>query len=79
MKLTHLTRRALLAAILTAALTGPAFAQAAAQGSAALLDLNTAAEKEVASLPHMTPALAKELIAKRPFASIRTVGIFAKL
>jgi DNA uptake protein ComE-like DNA-binding protein len=36
-----------------------------------LLDANTASDKELASLPHMTPALAKTILDRRPFASIK--------
>ena len=35
----------------------------------AVLDADTATEAELASLPHMTPARAKAIIAARPFAS----------
>jgi DNA uptake protein ComE-like DNA-binding protein len=35
-----------------------------------LMDFNTAAEKDLAALPNMTPAIAKSIIDKRPFASI---------
>jgi DNA uptake protein ComE-like DNA-binding protein len=33
-------------------------------------DANTIAEKDLAALPHMTPAIAKAVVAKRPFKSI---------
>lgn len=39
-----------------------------AQVAKGLLDINTASEAELSSLPHMTPALAKVLIDKRPFS-----------
>lgn len=46
----------------------------AAQGqvgkSLGVLDANTAAEKDLLGMPHMTPAIVKGLIAKRPFNSI---------
>jgi DNA uptake protein ComE-like DNA-binding protein len=35
-----------------------------------VLDANTIAEKDLAALPHMTPAIAKAVVAKRPFKSI---------
>ena len=35
-----------------------------------LVDLNSAPEKELASLPHLTPAIVKGLLEKRPFATI---------
>ena len=42
----------------------------AAQVGRGLLDLNSAPEKELAALPHLTPAVVKGIIEKRPFASI---------
>ena len=39
-------------------------------GKGSIVDLNTAAEKDVLALPHMTPAIVKGLIDKRPFGSI---------
>ena len=43
---------------------------AAAQVGKGLLDLNSAPEKELAALPHFTPAIVKGVVEKRPFASI---------
>lgn len=43
---------------------------AAQVGKGTIVDLNTAAEKDLLALPNMTPAVAKGLIEKRPFASI---------
>ena len=42
----------------------------AAQVGKGLLDLNSAPEQELAALPHLTPAIVKGLIEKRPFATI---------
>jgi DNA uptake protein ComE-like DNA-binding protein len=39
-------------------------------GKGSILDLNTAAEKELLALPHMTPAIVKGVLEKRPFGSI---------
>src|SRR5688572_28993517 len=36
-----------------------------------VLDANTASDKELAALPHMTPALVKAIVDRRPFASIK--------
>jgi DNA uptake protein ComE-like DNA-binding protein len=44
----------------------PAFAQA----PSGLLDVNAAPESQLASLPHMTPAIAKSALEKRPFKTI---------
>lgn len=38
--------------------------------SLGVVDANTAAEKDLLAMPHMTPAIVKGLIDKRPFASI---------
>jgi DNA uptake protein ComE-like DNA-binding protein len=36
-----------------------------------VLDANTATDKELTALPHMTPSLAKAVIDRRPFSSIK--------
>lgn len=41
-----------------------------AQVGQGLLDLNTVSEKELQTLPHVTPALAKQILGRRPFGSI---------
>jgi DNA uptake protein ComE-like DNA-binding protein len=43
---------------------------ATAQVGKGLLDLNSASEKDLTALPHMTPAIVKGLLEKRPFATI---------
>ena len=43
---------------------------AAAQVGKGVVDLNSAPETELTALPHMTPAIAKGLLDKRPFATI---------
>ena len=40
------------------------------QVGAGLLDPNVAPEAQVSALPHMTPAIVKELMAKRPFGNV---------
>jgi DNA uptake protein ComE-like DNA-binding protein len=54
------------------ALTIAAAANASAQvgKSLGVVDANTIAERDLAALPHMTPAIAKSVVAKRPFGSI---------
>ncbi len=47
-----------------------------AQVGQGLLDLNSASEKELAALPHITPAAVKGLLDKRPFASIVDANAF---
>ena len=39
-------------------------------GKGSIVDVNTAAEKDLLALPQMTPAIVKGIIEKRPFASI---------
>jgi DNA uptake protein ComE-like DNA-binding protein len=36
-----------------------------------VLDANTARDSELATLPHLTPALVKTIMARRPFASVK--------
>jgi DNA uptake protein ComE-like DNA-binding protein len=43
---------------------------ARAQVGNGLLDLNLVAEADLLKLPHVTPAIAKEVLTKRPFSSI---------
>lgn len=62
-----ITCAAPLLVIATLALTATAYAQTA--DTTPLVDPNTAAEKDLLALPHMTPALVKGLIAKRPIKS----------
>jgi DNA uptake protein ComE-like DNA-binding protein len=56
-----------LALVAFALVAAPATAQV---GKPGLLDANTASEADLASLPGMTPAIAKGLVAHRPFKSI---------
>jgi DNA uptake protein ComE-like DNA-binding protein len=39
-------------------------------GKGTIADVNTAAEKDLLTFPHMTPAIVKGLIEKRPFSSV---------
>jgi DNA uptake protein ComE-like DNA-binding protein len=41
-----------------------------------IMDLNALSEKELSSLPNMTPAIAKAFVGKRPFASIVDANAF---
>ena len=67
------TTRLILAGVFTAALLAlPATAQVAT----GLLDLNTAAEKDLSALPGLTPATVKGLIERRPFGSITELNTF---
>ncbi len=61
------SRATRLAAVVLVVGMGPgAFAQVAK----GLLDPNVAVEKELLALPHLTPAIVKTVLEKRPFASI---------
>lgn len=60
-------------AFVAALIAAPAMAQAPAADTAALLDPNNASEAQLASLPHMTPVLARTLIQRRPFLNMLAV------
>ena len=47
-----------------------------AQVGKGLLDANTASEAQLSGVPHLTPAIAKALVAKRPFMSIVELNTF---
>ncbi len=47
-----------------------------AQVGKGLLDPNTASEQQLQALPHMTPALAKAIVEKRPFMSVTELNTF---
>jgi DNA uptake protein ComE-like DNA-binding protein len=59
---------------LAAAAAQTAFAQVGK--SQGVVDANTIPEKDLAGLPHMTPAIAKALVSARPFASITELNTF---
>ena len=44
--------------------------------SQGVVDANTASEKDLAGMPHMTPAIAKALVGVRPFKSITDLNTF---
>ena len=44
--------------------------------SQGVMDVNLASEKDLVSFPHMTPAIAKALMAKRPFSSPTELNAF---
>jgi len=47
-----------------------------ASAQTGLLDANTASESELQALPHMTPAIAKGVVEKRPFPTILELNKF---
>ena len=66
----------LICAAIALTITASATTSAQVAKSFGVADANTIAEKDVAALPHMTPAIAKALVAKRPFASITELHAF---
>lgn len=65
-----------LGALVTAGLATAAAAQVGK--SATIVDANTATEAQLTALPGLTPAIVKDLIAKRPFGGIRELDAFLK-
>ena len=49
---------------------GPPSNLTAQVGKGTIADVNTAVEKDLLSMPHMTPAIVKGLIEQRPFANV---------
>jgi DNA uptake protein ComE-like DNA-binding protein len=45
-------------------------------GKGAIIDANTAIEKDLLALPHLTPAIVKGLLEKRPFPSVVEMNAF---
>lgn len=69
-----IVRKLLVSCAAVALLAGSVSAQIGkSQGVA---DVNTIAEAELAKAPHMTPAIAKALVAKRPFMSATELNAF---
>lgn len=62
-----MNRLTLFSALLALALIVPAGLQAQAGRRGDVLDVNTAAEKELLSVPGLTPALVKTIVGRRPF------------
>jgi DNA uptake protein ComE-like DNA-binding protein len=58
------------------ALSALAAAPASAQTAKGLIDPNESAESELAQLPHMTPAIARSMVEKRPFKTIIELNKF---
>ena len=67
------TTRLVMAGLFTAVLLS---STSSAQVATGLLDLNTAADKELSALPGLSPAIVKGLIERRPFASITELNAF---
>jgi DNA uptake protein ComE-like DNA-binding protein len=69
-------RHRLLVTALFLALVSVAAASAQVGKSLGVVDVNTAAEKDLLAMPHMTPAIVKGLIEKRPFGSITDLNAY---
>lgn len=61
-------------AIVLCAATGPLSAQVGRQPG--MVDPNIATERELAALPHLTPALAKGMVERRPFQSMTELNTY---
>jgi len=64
------------AAVLAALTLSAGLLQAQVGKPVTIKDANTAPEAEIATMPHMTAALAKELVAARPFANTAAYDAF---
>ena len=62
------------AVLALAVMATPAAAQVGK--SLGVVDANTAPEKDLLAMPHMTPAIVKGLLEKRPFASITDLNAY---
>ena len=69
-------KRSLALAMLAAAALAVAPLGAQVGKPITVADANAVPESELATYPHMTPAIAKALVAKRPFASIKDLNAF---
>ncbi len=68
-------RALMVAACVAVALFGRTSTMTAQVGKG-LLDVNTVSEKELLALPHMTPAIVKGILERRPFASVVELNTF---
>jgi DNA uptake protein ComE-like DNA-binding protein len=64
--------------IAAAALALAGLAQAQTAKPQPLLNPNAASEADLATVPHITPALAKAIVAKRPFANVTDLDALLK-
>ena len=72
-------RSNLAAAAIACGALAPAAAHAQAKSAPELLNANAATEKELQSAPHVTPEVAKAIVAGRPYASVSALdAVLAK-
>jgi len=74
--MTRYTRLKAMCAAAALAITATVGLSAQVGKSQGVVDVNIAAEKDLGALPNMTPAIAKALVAKRPFTSIKDLNAF---
>ena len=70
------TLRIVLSALTLVACLGPGPAYAQVGKSLGVVDVNTVPEKDLLGMPHMTPAIVKGIVEKRPFASITELNTY---
>lgn len=68
--MSQFVKRGIGAAMMLTMVLGVATLQAQVGKSQGVGDVNTVAERDLAAMPNMTPAIAKALVAQRPFNSI---------
>ena len=71
-----MNRMMTMGAALVVAVVATAGLSAQVGKSQGVVDVNTAAERDLAGFPNMTPAIAKALVGKRPFASPTELNAF---
>ena len=71
-----MNRMMTMGAALVVAVVATAGLSAQVGKSQGVVDVNTAAERDLAGFPNMTPAIAKALVGKRPFASPAELNAF---
>ena len=72
----RLSVRAIVLGVVLLLVGGAGIARAQVGKSLGVVDANTAPEKELLAAPHMTPAIVKGLIEKRPFQSITDLNAY---
>ena len=72
----RLATRWAVAVLMILAIAAPSSVAAQVGKSQGVVDANTVPEKDLAGMPHMTPDIAKALVAARPFKSITDLNAF---
>jgi DNA uptake protein ComE-like DNA-binding protein len=74
----RLLKSAIALTLAVLALAGVLTAQTTSSGTDALLDPNTATEAQLTTIPHLTPAIAKDIVAERPLGTISDLDALLK-